>query len=281
MDRILTGTGATVRLLVYDTAGDLADAGAGNGTATVKDSAGVAIAGSPFTATHNGTGTYDVSLPTTLTIQDTYLVTWTMPNATLRATEFEMVGTFLFTQADLRATDAVLTDQTTYPDALLIEARENAEQRFEEAARVSFTQRGERFYLDGTGTVDVTVPRAELHALIACTANGVTVAPTDVKVYRHGTLRRINGWPTLPQSVMVLVEHGYRTVPSPVRRAGLLYARSVLLRSALEQSDRATAVFTDIGGYRLSLAGRDGPTGLPEVDAVLAQFGRRQAGSFA
>jgi len=29
-----------------------------------------------------------------------------------------------------------------------------------------------------------------------------------------------------------------------------------------------------VGGYRLTIAGRDGSTGLPEVDAVIDQFGR-------
>jgi hypothetical protein len=79
------------------------------------------------------------------------------------------------------------------------------------------------------------------------------------------------------------VTHGYEAVPEPVRRAGLIYARTLLIRSAMEQSDRATAVFTDIGGYRLTIAGRDGPTGIPDVDAVLSpdQYGRRPAGSFA
>jgi hypothetical protein len=31
-------------------------------------------------------------------------------------------------------------------------------------------------------------------------------------------------------------------------------------------------------GYRLSIAGRDGPTGLPAVDAVLKQFGNKVPG---
>jgi hypothetical protein len=281
MDRILRGPGATIELAVYNSAGDLVDAGAGNGTAVVKDSAAVAIAGSPFVATHGTTGLYTVAIPAALAVLDTYTVTWTLPDATTRTTEFELVGSFLFTQAELRGLDKVLEDESEFPDAKIVDARENTERRFEEAAEVSFTLRGARLLVDGRGTSKLLTGRQELRRLVALKLNGVTMSMSDVKVYEHGTLYLEAGWPCGNRNLEALVEHGFATVPEPVRRVALLYARSVLLRSALEQSDRATAVFTDIGGYRLTLAGRDGPTGLPEVDAVLEQFGRRPAGSFA
>jgi len=284
MDKILRGPGAIVEIRVYDGAGDLVDAGAGNGTATVSDSAGDPVAGSPFTATNVAVGVYEVAIPAALDVLDTYTVEWTFPDTTSRTTTFELVGTFLFTQAELRALDPVLADETAFPDAVIVNARENAEQRFEEAAEVSFTLRGAREWIDGKGRDRVFSRHAELRRLIAAKLGGTALTVgelAEIEVYPTGELRRSAGWPAGSRNVEILVEHGYETVPEPVRRAGLLYARSVLLRSALEQSDRATAVFTDIGGYRLTLAGRDGPTGLPEVDAVLASFGRRPAGAFA
>lgn len=284
MDRILRGPGATIELRNYSAAGDLVDAGGtGNGTAAIRDSAGVAVAGSPFTATRVSVGTYQVSIPSTLAILDVYSVTWTLPDATTRKTEFEIVGSFLFTQAELRALDTVLADETAFPDAVLVEARENTEQRFERAGLVSFTLRGDREYLDGTGTDRLISRHAELRALVSATMDGGSVTVADVDVYPHGVMRLLSGWTSGYRNVVALVEHGYLSVPEPVRRVGLLYARSILLKSALEQSDRATAVFTDLGGYRLTLAGRDGATGIPEVDAVIGPdgFGRRAAGSFA
>jgi hypothetical protein len=281
MDRILRGPGATVELQLYDAGGDAVDAGGGNGSAAVTDSAGVDVAGSPFTATRLSTGRYAVAIPATLTVLDVYDVVWTFADTTTRRSQFELVGTFLFTQAELRGLDAVLANETDFPDAALVNARENAEQRFEEAAEVSFTLRGDRELVDGNGRDAILSRHHELRSLVAAKIDGTAITAADVEVYPHGLLYRAAGWTAGRRNVELLVEHGYETVPEPVRRVGLLYARSVLLRSALEQSDRATAVFTDIGGYRLTLAGRDGPTGLPEVDAVLAQFGRRQAGSFA
>jgi hypothetical protein len=290
MDRILKGVGGTVRLLNYDTNADLADAGGGNATVAVYDSTGTAVAGSPFTGTRSVVGTYDMTLPTSLVTLDQYQAVWTMPDASTRETWFELVGSFLFAIKELQSLDAVLADETAFPVASLVEARENAEQRFEEVANVSFTQRGARLLLDGNGTVDyrgdghITTGRQQLYAVKSCSILDVAMGSelANLVVHRHGTVTRVSAaWPLGTGNIKMLVEHGFRAVPESVRRAGLLYARTVLLRSAIEQSDRATAVFTDIGGYRLTLAGRDGPTGLPEVDAVLAQFGRRPAGSLA
>lgn len=291
MDRILRGVGGTLQLINYDTNADPADAGAGNGTATVVDSAGSAIAGSPFTAARVAVGTYEVTLPTSLTVLDYYTVTWTLPDATTRTTEFMLVGTFLFAVRELQDLDPVLADEAAFPVAKLIEARENAEQRFEEVANVSFTLRGSRLLLSGNGRTDsrgdghITTGLQQLQAVRACSIWDVAMGSTELQALvaqKHGTVTRLSAsWPFGTGNVKMLCEHGFLAVPEPVRRAGLLYARTVLLRSALEQSDRATAVFTDIGGYRLTLAGRDGPTGLPEVDAVLDQFGRRNAGSIA
>jgi hypothetical protein len=281
VDRALRGPGATIELRVYDAGGNLVDAGGGNGTAAVVNSAGLSIAGSPFTATRTALGTYQVAIPATLTTLDVYSVTWNLPDTTTRATEFELVGSFLFTQAELRGLDPVLTDETAFPDAAVVDARENAERRFERVAEVSFTLRGAREAIDGSGRTSIVSSYHELRRLVSATVDGVAITASDVVVFPFGELYRAAGWTEGRRNVVALLEHGYTTVPEPIRRAGLLYARSVLLRSALEQSDRATAVFTDIGGYRLTLAGRDGPTGLPEVDAVLAQFGRRPAGSFA
>lgn len=291
MDRILRGVGGTVTLVNYDTNADPADAGAGPGSAVVTDSAGSAIAGSPFTAARIAVGTYEVTLPTSLTALDSYTVAWTLPDATTRATSFMLVGSFLFAVKELQDLDAVLADETAFPVSRLIEARENAEQRFEEVANVSFTLRGSRVLLSGNGRTDsrgdghITTGLQQLQAIRECSIWNVAMgAPelAELVVQRHGTVTRLSAaWPYGTGNVTMLAEHGFVAVPEPVRRAGLLYARTVLLRSALEQSDRATAVFTDIGGYRLTLAGRDGPTGLPEVDAVLDQFGRRNVGSLA
>ncbi len=118
MDRILRGAGGTLTVTLYDSAGTPADAGAGNGTAAITDTAGVAIAGSPFAAVHGAanSGQYTVTIPASLTVLDTYSVAWTFPDASTRATAFDLVGGFLFTIADLRGFDlAGLTSMLSVP----------------------------------------------------------------------------------------------------------------------------------------------------------------------
>lgn len=65
--------------------------------------------------------------------------------------------------------------------------------------------------------------------------------------------------------------YGTGNVPEKVRKAVLMlaeyYAREVAW------SARTQSISTDEGFMRLSIAGQDGPTGLPEVDAVMDQFG--------
>ncbi len=50
-------------------------------------------------------------------------------------------------------------------------------------------------------------------------------------------------------------------------------AKHYLLDSPI--SDRAMSESTDVGTIRYSVAGKDGPTGIPEVNAVIAQFNHR------
>ena len=65
-------------------------------------------------------------------------------------------------------------------------------------------------------------------------------------------------------------------MPGPIARAAVILCREYL--AATELPGRATA--TSIGDqmFRLTVAGRDGATGLPEVDSAVEQFGRRKYG---
>jgi len=74
--------------------------------------------------------------------------------------------------------------------------------------------------------------------------------------------------------VSIVLEHGYDFAPAPVATAAMILAREYVFRSAL--SSRATVEATDVGFFRLSVAGPGRPTGVPEVDAAVAEFGRRR-----
>lgn len=285
MDRLLRGPGGTLTVTLYDANGAPADAGAGNGTAVVTDSAGVAVAGSPFTAVHGSTGQYTITIPPALTVLDLYDVVWTFADASTRRTQFEIVGAFLFAIAELRTFDTELSNATTYPAALITAARAAVEECFEYemVGRAAFRPRGARDLLDGTGTytlmVENTLPLRVISAKIATVAL-TSSELTDLRIYPTGMIRRdqMGYWTRGNRNVEIFYEYGYASVPAPIHIAAMRYARHLLVKSAFEANDRATAVFTDAGGYRLTIAGRDGWTGLPEVDSVLKQWTRSTPG---
>jgi hypothetical protein len=272
MDRVLRAAGGTIQLTFYDANGDPIDPGAV--TATVKDSAGVEIAGSPFGTT--GTSTRSFTLPVTLATLDRYSVTWNVPDGSKRYSAFEMVGGFLFTLADLRAFDAELTE-AAYSDDRVRDAREIVEEVFEDArvTGVAFRPRGRRARLNGTGTADLVLPDPLPQTVVSASIDDVALTAAelaDLVLYDHGAVHRDSGrWSSGRRNVIILYEHGHPERPAPVNEAALRLARHVLVRSAMA-SDRATVQFTEIGAFRLSVAGRDGWTGLPEVDAVLKQY---------
>ncbi|HXF72679.1 MAG TPA: hypothetical protein VNO79_08750 [Actinomycetota bacterium] len=275
MDRLLRDAGGKIELLSYDETGALADV---NGTevpqVTVTDSAGVAVPG--FTPSRPSAGTYQATLPGDLDTLDLYDVLWTWSNGQSRRSRFELVGGFFFSIADVRDFDPVLTDAAKYPASKIRAVRGVIEERFEAYCRVAFVPRGRRAVISGGGTSTLLLPDMEVHRLVQVKVDGTALTQAElaeVKVHPFGMLEWDGGtFAEGIRNVEVLYEHGFRSVPAPIQRAALRYAKALLVSATYD--DRATAVFTDVGGFRLTLAGRDGPTGLPEVDATLAEFRR-------
>lgn len=267
---MLAGSGATISLQTYDAAGLAADAGTGAGTCAITDGAGAAIAGSPFTPAHtNGTGLYVVTLPTTLTQLDTYKAVWvtTVPAGT---TYFEVVGGFLFAQAEVRAFDTALAAKTS---AQIVAVREVVEERFEAVTGRAFSSHGRRFTLDGNGSCELMTYQVGLASVVSASIGTTALTAPQLAAlvaYGDGRIVRSDGglWSWGSRNVALLTVHGTLTAPAELHRAGLQYARHLLLTRAME-TERATAAFSDLGGWRLTIAGRDGPIGIPDVDAAL------------
>lgn len=280
MDRLLRDAGGSLALLSYDSAGVLADVDGSNApTVAVTDSAGVTVAG--FTGSRTSAGTYAATLPANLEVLDTYAAAWTWPNGQSRASAFELVGGFIFTVADLRASYAPFANTTNYPSATLKTIRDAVEDVFESdtVTRRAFRPRGNRQSVLGSGSDTLYTGVNDIYKVVSLvvSSGGVVGTPptvSTIRPYPDTTLRVESGtwsWGT----VTVLYEYGIRSVPAKIKLEALKYAKSLLLEGPLDEG-RATAVFSDIGGYRLTIAGRDGPTGIPSVDAALAQFSRVQ-----
>jgi hypothetical protein len=280
VDQILRDAGGEITLINYDATGAAADVnGTEAPTIAVVDSAGVSVSG--FTPSRTGTGSYKATLPANLETLDIYDVMWSWTNDQSRRSQVEVVGGFLFTVAELRSWDPVLADATKYPSTTIKDHRAAVTERFESIAGLSFVRRGARAMLDGRGSGSLVLPHVEVSTARSIKVDGTALSGGDlanVKVYPHGQLVWDGGtFAKGLRNVEVLYEHGLASVPRSIARAAMRYARYLLAPSPFE-SERATAVFTEAGGYRLTIAGRDGETGLPEVDAVLADYRRAQAG---
>lgn len=289
--RILRGRRGRITLVCTDVDGSEIVA-SGAVTAAVVNSGGTALTGSPFTAAlrTGTTGTYDATIPAaSLGTLDLLNVTWTFRPSGASADETQrqqarVVGAYLFTVPELRAFDPQLT-AANHPDEKVTATRDIVETVFERFCRLAFTPQGHRAVLDGNDRTMLTVPHTETTILVSGSIDGTALAAadiSDVAVYSWGAFERKERgrWTGGDENVSLLYEHGFDSPPAEVGRAAMQYARHLLDRGPLE-NERATAMFTDIGGMRLSIAGRDGPTGLPEVDATLTRYRRAPAGAFA
>jgi hypothetical protein len=268
VDRILKDTPATATVAFY---GDGAIVDPGVVTVTISREDGTVLVAAGATGGAGATARTR-ALPTSLTASlDVLTLTWQSANAGSLTTYVEVVGGFLFTEADARALKP-LDNATTYPNADLLKARALAEAAIEDACRVAFVPRYAREKVDGTGTVDLLLPTPRPLTVVAASIDGTAIIPGDVELYRDGRLYYRQGWTEGRKNVEVKWTHGYAVPPPRVGRAALLIAKRVLVDSAV--SDRATSVVTDEGTQFLVTAGvRQAVFDIPEANAVVDEYG--------
>lgn len=176
--------------------------------------------------------------------------------------------------ADVRAAEEVFANATRYPDGLILQAITYAEELFERIAMLSYVPRTTTATVYGNGTREVMLPHIALGAVSAVSIDGTALDPTTVSTKPYGALVRSSGWPD-GSVISVTYTHGTGEVPEPVRSAVLELVRECLLPRQVPS--RATAMTTSEGNYyRYTIAGRDGYTGIPNVDAAADQFGARR-----
>lgn len=233
---------------------------------------------------------------------DTYTLTWTGSVGSTVVTwseTVELVGGYLFELSALRGMDRAFSDIDKYPTDTLKEVRSQVEDVIEgpRAANVAFVPRGRRVVLGSTqygklvgGTSrhpavtaksaqGLQVPDYELRSVYSAKVNGTALTTDEVTALvpdDNMIWRSSHSWPAGRQNIELHYTHGMSQVPGAITRAALILAREYLVKSDLP--GRATA--TSIGDqmFRLTIAGRDGVTGIPDVDAAIDQFGRKGYG---
>ena len=250
--------------------------------ATVKDGAGATVStGAPV---YDGTAKtltllIDASLLPRL---DTYTITWsgTVDGQPWSWTdELELVGGYLFEIADLRASDKAFTNTTKYPTADLAVARMSVEETIEgdKAAAVAFVPRGARATVSGTGRSDIRLPHYEVREVYALSVDGLAYTSQQIAalIIDDDRLFLPEGvWDKGKRNIVVHYAHGRDYAPGPIVRAALMLAKEYIVAS--DTPSRATATSVGTQWFRVNVAGRDGITGLPDVDAAIDQHGRKR-----
>lgn len=185
-----------------------------------------------------------------------------------------------FLEADLRALPQ-MDDTTRYTTARVTEAREYVEALIEREVGTSFEARSWTETHDG-GDYSVVLRRPYVLSITSVTEDGDAVTGYDY-TYDAGLLeRRPTGstdsptaWASGRRNITVTYTAGYSsTPPADVKRAALAAAREWLLKTygSRASSSRTSKVTTEHGTVDMFIAGKDMPTGIPDVDAVIIGY---------
>lgn len=267
------------------------------GTPTVAITAADAVAVQSGNATIVGSATGQTTFAMSAVATLEYLtVVWTAIVGGVSRVEtdyVEIVGGFLFSLAEGRASDTSLSSIVTYPSAAIEVSRFEVEAEAELICDRAFVPQYARVVMDGTGTSDIVLqhPGPYRSPSDVRTLRAISVAPradetfvafttaerNAVQVTADSRLRRTDGrvWTEGYRNVIVEYEYGLDAPPADLRRAALLRLRSRLNIHRTGVPDRAVSYTVDGGGtYRIDLPGA-WKVGIPDVDAVYSRYSRR------
>lgn len=273
MQRVLAGSlNPVLTVTLADQYGDAADA-AGAVTCSLSRADGSSIATGRATTNPAGVGTYAVALTTAeAATLDVIRAVW-LDGATTRATTFHrVVGGYLFTSAELTA----LGGLAAFTADELRSARDQVTDLFELHTGTAWCPTYDLEQFIGNGTHWHTSAHRPLRSVRSCTIDGDTEPLTDFELELAAGI--VYAGTTLYGVCTLGLEHGYDAPPADVKDAALMAAKDRLLRRRSALSDRARSVTDDMGTRTFAYAGAGHPTGIDEVDAVLAAHDHRVPG---
>lgn len=267
-----------LQLTTTDTNGDPADAGAVTLTIEQPDGTDASLGALTHTPL---TGIYGYNFPPTML--GAHVADWTATgtNQARDRRRLDVYGATICDPAELRSRYPDLASTATYPDSKVREALRASVEQWNTLARVSMAPFASRLTRVGNGRTELALPHVEIRSIVSLTIDGTLVDPASYFVDGEaGLVELLTGVFTYRKAVVVHYEHGLDSPPGPVVDAVKQRAVELLVppQSGL---GRMTSVANDLGYARLSLAGRDGSTGVPDFDSTAALFGRQAALGFA
>lgn len=284
---VLRGAVSTLEITVYSD-GVATDPTVASVTAVDEQGNAVGIGAASITGGSTGKVTTAAAVSTTA---KSLTLTWSLTvggTAQTFTTYHEVLGDFLFTEAELRAFDGgAVANTTTYTDSDISNARELVRVGFEQICNVAFGERAKRAVLDGDGTATIWLGDMQVKSVTAAatretgsaTWTALTVAElADLLVSPNGRVIRdsLGTWPSGNRNVRVDYTYGYQPIPGEVRRAAMWVARNYLTGSNIPRN--AISQVDDLGTFQLSVPGQRGSWyGFPEVDRVLRDYRSRNS----
>jgi hypothetical protein len=280
VQRALRNTQATLEVTFYS-AGVAIDAD-GAVTVDITRADGTAFATGAAT-THPGVGRYAYTLAPQTNLEYFTLV-W---NGTFGGvaqkitTHTEIVGAFYAPLNDIRAMKG-LANTTDFPNAALEEARQWFEDLAEQYCGRAFVPRYGRSVLNGTGTTEILLLHRLPRKLLSVKVDGTAVSSFSTwGLYPSGIVTRttgigvgISGLFTYGfNNVELTYEHGEDEPDLELRQAALRAIQYRLLGDNLGLPAEAISASADVRGPLTFGGAASRPTGIPEVDQVLANRG--------
>lgn len=191
-----------------------------------------------------------------------------------------------FTLTELRGLPD-MSNEARYPDARCEAVAAAIVGTIEREVGVSFVPREFHATLDG-GTVNLLLPHLYVRSVVRVEIDAEVV--TDRVIARDGLAFRVSGtskipWPAGYDNISVTYMAGYSATPPPdVKEWALKGTRAHLIATASDSSinDRMASQSGELGTTTFVMAGKDQPTGYPEVDAMILGWKKRlDVGGFA
>jgi len=230
---------------------------AGTITLSITDGAGAVVATDLEATIASGTATVHVA---SLPYFDTYKLAWSDGFV-----EFaDLCQRPYFTVDDFRGYNTGAKLSSTITDAAIEDTRLQVEDVFDMAAGHAFCQRGNRETIVGDNRAVYELEVAGVTDVLSCTVNGTA---TNV-VVRDGMRMLFGAIIKAGATIEVHYLHGDVSPAGALKHNAMVYANALI--GAPSVNPRATGMQSEFGYAKFAVAGKDGATGIPEVDAFLS-----------
>lgn len=273
LQRVLAGSvNPVVRVTLLDQDGDAADA-VGTLTCSIARADGTVVATDRATTDVAGTGLYSCALTTAegLTL-DVLTATWRISTVTRAISYHRVVGGFMFTVAELAQRAGL--DQFD-ANTLRVE-RDRITDVIEEYCGAQCPTYDREVFI-GYGSYTKVLAGSPVRSVRAIAVDGVTQSLTDVDTDPNVGLICAPFW--FSDVCSVDYEHGLDRPPNDLKDAAITAAADRVLREYSTLGARTRSMTNDLGvTQQFSYAGKDHPTGLDEVDAVIMRRAKPRLG---